>query len=98
MTDQSMRGFLSAMEAAGELQRVIRKVDPKFELGAVLALKDRGPAFLFESVAGSTMPVAANLLVSRDRFARAFGVTRASLDAHCLNALAQPVHRLGLAA
>jgi UbiD family decarboxylase len=91
MTDQSMRGFVAALEAAGELHRVTRKVDPKFELGAVLALKDRGPALLFESVAGSTMPVIGNLLVSRDRFARAFGVTRDALDAHCLNALAQPV-------
>jgi UbiD family decarboxylase len=91
MTDQSMRGFVAALEAAGELHRVTRKVDPKFELGAVLALKDRGPALLFESVAGSTMPVLGNLLVSRDRFARAFGVTREALDAHCLNALAQPV-------
>ena len=91
MTDQSMRGIIAELEAAGELHRVTRKVDPKFELGAVLALKDRGPALLFESVAGSTMPVAGNLLVSRDRFARAFGVTRDALDAHCLRALAQPV-------
>ena len=91
MTDQSMRGFLAALDAAGELHRVTRKVDPKFELGAVLALKDRGPALLFENVAGSTMPVAGNLLVSRDRFARAFGVTREALDAHCLKALAQPI-------
>ena len=52
MTDQSMRGFLAALEAAGELHRVTRKVDPKFELGAVLALKDRGPALLFENVGG----------------------------------------------
>ena len=91
MTDQSMRGFLAELDAAGELHRVTRKVDPKFELGAVLALKDRGPALLFENVAGSTMPVAGNLLVSRDRFARAFGVTREALDAHCLKALAQPI-------
>lgn len=91
MTDQSMRGFLCALEAAGELHRVSREVDPKFELGAVLALKDRGPALLFENVAGSTMPVAGNLLVSRDRFARAFGVPGDALDAHCLNALSAPV-------
>jgi 2,5-furandicarboxylate decarboxylase 1 len=89
MTDQSIRSFLRALDAAGELHRVTRKVDLKFELGAVLALKDRGPALLFENVAGGTMPVAGNLLVSRDRFARAFGVTREALDAHCLKALAQ---------
>jgi UbiD family decarboxylase len=91
MTDQSLRGFLEALEAAGELHRVGREVDPKFELGAVLALKDRGPALLFEKVAGYAMPVVGNLLVSRDRFARAFGVHRSELDAHCRNALARPI-------
>jgi UbiD family decarboxylase len=91
MTDQSMRGFLNAIEAAGELHRVTRSVDAKFELGAVLALKDRGPALLFEKVADYTMPVAGNVLVSRDRFARAFGVAPSELDAHCQKALAQPI-------
>ncbi len=91
MTDQSMRGFLSALDAAGELHRVTREVDPKFELGAVLALRDRGPALLFENVVAGTMPVVGNLLVSRDRFALALGVKREALDAHCLKALAEPV-------
>jgi UbiD family decarboxylase len=91
MTDQSMRGFLAALEAAGALHRVVRAVDAKFELGAVLAAKDRGAALLFENVAGASMPVVGNLLVSRERFALAFGVPREGLDAHCLRALSDPV-------
>jgi UbiD family decarboxylase len=91
MTDQSMRGFVAALEVAGELHRVTRSVDAKFELGAVLALKDRGPALLFEKVAGHAMPVAGNLLVSRARFASAFGIAPSELDAHCLKALTQPI-------
>ena len=87
MTDQSMRSFIAALDAAGELHRVTRNVDPKFELGAVLALKDRGPAFLFENVGKGMMPVVGNLLTTRDRFALAFGVKREELDALCLKSL-----------
>ncbi|GAH39719.1 unnamed protein product, partial [marine sediment metagenome] len=46
MTDQSMRGLIAALDSRGDLHRVTRNVDPKFELGAVLALRDRGPAQL----------------------------------------------------
>jgi UbiD family decarboxylase len=84
-TDQSLRGFLSALEASGDLHRVKRPVDLRFELAAVLALRERGPAQLFER-AGS-MPVVGNLLSSRERFARALGVARSDLHLRCLDAL-----------
>ena len=87
---QGIRGFLSALDEAGALHRVTRAVDPKFELGAVMALKDRGPALLFENVGGS-IPVAGNLLTSRDRFALGLGVARQELDALCLNSLSHPI-------
>jgi UbiD family decarboxylase len=54
MTDRSMRGFVSALGTCGDLHRVTRPVDLRFELGAVLALRDRGPAMLFEK--GTTGP------------------------------------------
>ncbi len=78
MTDQSMRGFLASLEQSGDLQRVERQVDPRFELGVVLSLSDRGPALLFERVGSGTMPVVGNILTSRERFARALGVERAA--------------------
>lgn len=74
MTDQSMRGFLAGLDRSGALHRVTRSVDPRFELGAVLALRDRGPAILFENVTGGAMPVVGNILSTRARFAEALGV------------------------
>lgn len=91
MTDQSMRGLIAALDAAGELYRVTRPVDPRFELGAVLSLRDRGPAMLFERPADSAIPVIGNLLTSRSRFAQALGVATDELDARCLRALTHPV-------
>lgn len=91
MTDQSMRGFMGALEQTGELHRVKRPVDPRFELGAVLALKDRGPGLLFEKVDGHAMPVVGNLLSTRARFADALGVAPGELDAAMQTALARPI-------
>ena len=89
--DQSMRGFLAALEEDGELHRVGRVVDPRFELASVLSLRDDGAAQLFENVQGSAMPVVGNLYNHRSRFARALAIEEADLDAHCLAALRQPV-------
>lgn len=91
MADQSMRGFLQVLEARGDLYRVEREVDPRFELGAVLAVRDRGPALLFENVSAGTMPVVGNILTSRPRFAVALGVAPRDLDAFCLEALRKPI-------
>jgi len=86
-----MRGHLAALESCGELQRVRRPVDPRFEIAAVLSLRDRGPAQLLERVANHSMPLVANLLNSRERIARALGIARAELHELCLCALRNPV-------
>lgn len=91
MRKQSLRAFLSDLEQTGELHRVRRAVDPKFELGAVLDLRRSGPAQRFETVAGSEFPVVGNVLNSRDRIARAFGVPRSELQDFMLHALRSPV-------
>ena len=91
MADQSMRGLIAALEVMGELHRVKRRVDPRFELGAVLSLRDRGPAVLFEHPGVSGIPVIGNLLTTRKRFARGLAIEPEKLDAHCLQALANPV-------
>jgi UbiD family decarboxylase len=85
--DQSFRGFLAALQQRGEVQRIQREVDPRFELASVLMLRDKGPAQVFENVAGYDMPVIAHVLNSRTRFADALGVTRADLEARLQNAL-----------
>jgi 2,5-furandicarboxylate decarboxylase 1 len=82
MIDQSMRAFLSRLEMSGALHRVKRPTDPKFEIGAVLALRDRGPAILFEQT--GSLPVVGNLLVSRERFALGLNVhPRSSMISAC---------------
>ena len=91
MSDQSLRGLMTALDAAGDLHRIRRSVDPVFELGAVLAARDRGPALLFERPGSSSIPVIGNLLSSRARFATGLGTTPEGLDALCLKALANPI-------
>jgi UbiD family decarboxylase len=91
MTDQSMRGFLAALEASGDLHRVTRSVDARFEVASVLSLREHGPAQLFERVGNHAMPVVGNLLNSRARFARAFGVARDELHGFCVAALRDPL-------
>ena len=86
-----MRGFLAALKACGELHRVRRPVDLRFELAAVLSLRERGPAQLFERVDNHSMPVVANLLTSRERLARALGIACDVLHAFCLAALRNPI-------
>ncbi len=86
-----MRGFLAALEAGGDLHRVKRPVDPRFEIASVLWLRERGPAQLFERVGNHAMPVVANLLNSRERIARALGVARHDLHEFCLSALRHPI-------
>jgi 2,5-furandicarboxylate decarboxylase 1 len=71
---QSIRPFLAALEDEGALVRVPKPVDLEFELSAFLSAADAGPALLFESVAGSPLRVAGNLLNSRDRIAMALGI------------------------
>jgi UbiD family decarboxylase len=84
-----MRGLLSLLDTSGALHRVKRRTDPKFEIGAVLALKDRGPAILFEQT--GSLPVVGNLLVSRERFALGLNVEPDKLDDLCIRALSQPI-------
>ena len=90
MAEQSLRGMIAALDASGQLHRVTRRVDPRFELGAVLSLRDRGPALLFENVGDGAMPVIGNVLNSRARFALALGATEKDLDDRCREALTRP--------
>jgi 2,5-furandicarboxylate decarboxylase 1 len=91
MRDQSLRSVIAAFEAAGQLRRVSEPVSLRYELSALLASSDGGPALLFESVDGTQMPVVGNLLVSRERIAAALGTTVAGIQELMLEALATPV-------
>ena len=87
----SLRQFLDELESVGALHRVTRRVDPEFEIGAILALRDAGPAQLFENVDGPGLSVVGNVLNSRSRFALAFGIAPGALDEYCAKAVASPI-------
>jgi UbiD family decarboxylase len=86
-----MRGLLDRLEAAGELHRIKRAVDPRFEIAAVLSLRRDGPAQLFECVGNGAMPVVGNMLNSRQRIAAALHIAHGDLHARCLAALHNPI-------
>jgi len=91
MLDQSLRSVLAAFEDAGELRRVCEPVSLRYELSAMLAASDGGPALLFESVDGSQLPVLGNLLATRTRIAAALETTVDRIQQRMLAALASPI-------
>jgi UbiD family decarboxylase len=87
VSSQSLRATLADFERTGDLHYVDRAIDPRYELGAVLALRGPGPTQFFRSVLGYQMPVVGNLLNTRDKIARGLGVEPDQVQAACLAAL-----------
>lgn len=71
MPFSDLREFVDELDKQGELGRVRKEVDPKFELGALCkTAHDRGrKALYFEKVGGSSMPVVTELLATFKRIA-----------------------------
>src|SRR5512142_3168070 len=82
MAIRDLRGFLAELDAAGELQRVDAEVDPELEIACITdrqsKLPNGGKALLFESVKGSSHPLATNLFGSPLRMALALQVENLS--------------------
>ena len=76
MAYQSLREFIERLESAGRLVRVSAKVSRHLEITEIHTrlLAEQGPAVLFENVAGSNMPVLANLFGTVERVA--WGMSR----------------------
>lgn len=87
MTDQSLRDTLNKLEQHGLLHKVNKSIDSKFEIAAVLGLRDKGQAQLFQQVNGYQMPVVGNVFNSRERFAIGLDIETKDLDTVCLAAL-----------
>jgi 2,5-furandicarboxylate decarboxylase 1 len=68
------RNFLDYLEEIGELVRVKKTVNPRFELAAVVSKFEGKQAVLFEKVEGSKMTVVCNVLGTRNRFCLGLGV------------------------
>lgn len=65
----SFSDFLKALEGADQLVRIKKSVDPQFELAGIVSKMDKGKTVIFESVKGSNIKVAANVLGTRYRIA-----------------------------
>ena len=77
MAFTDLRGFIRALEKAGELKRVGLEVDPYLEITefADRSVKSKGPALLFENPKGSKFPVLINAFASTRRMEMALGVS-----------------------
>ena len=82
MAFTDLREFIAAIERKGWLTRVKAPVDPALEITEITDRLSKstthpagpgGPALLFESVKGSTMPVAINLFGTKPRMELALG-------------------------
>lgn len=67
-TRADFRGFIALLEHAGELQRIKKEVDAKFELAAVSAKLDGKKAALFSKVRNCKFSVASNVCGTPERF------------------------------
>jgi 4-hydroxy-3-polyprenylbenzoate decarboxylase len=77
---RTMREYLDAIDAIGELRRVRAEVDPELEITEITDRASKGSAanvaLLFERVRGSELPAAINLFGSERRMALALGAER----------------------
>jgi len=78
-------------ELSGELVRIRKEVDPKYELCGITKKMDGGPAILFENVKGYTTQVMTGLVCNRNRVAKLLGTTATELPLTFLNAIKNPI-------
>ena len=74
---KDLRDFMKALEKDGDLLRVREEVDPRLEITEVLdrAVKEGGPAVLFEKVKGYSVPVLGNVMGTHRRMLKALGIS-----------------------
>lgn len=75
MSYKDLRGFLTLLEASGELKRIQYPADPYLEITEICdrTLKQKGPALLFETPKNSTTPLLGNLFGTSHRVALGMG-------------------------
>jgi 4-hydroxy-3-polyprenylbenzoate decarboxylase len=77
MQYRDLREFIHHLEQIGELKRIKESVSPDLEMTTIcdMALKNGGPALLFENPTDYKMPVLGNLFGTVSRIALAMGKT-----------------------
>ncbi|MBX3413379.1 MAG: UbiD family decarboxylase [Pirellulales bacterium] len=76
MSYSSLADFVEELERDGLLLRIRAEVDADLEIAEITQriARERGPALLFERVAGQRLPVLTNLLAGSERLIQALGV------------------------
>lgn len=87
----SLRECIARLEKHGDLVRVRREVDRRFELSAVAKKLDGGPAVMFENVRGFSMPVLLGTDGTKDRVAQNLGITPPQLIERFSRAIGEPI-------
>jgi len=77
---RDLRGFVDALEKAGELKRIDTPVDPRFEITEICdrTLRKGGPALLFNNPSNSKIRLLGNLFGTERRVAMGMGQESAS--------------------
>jgi len=78
---ESFRELMAWVDARGDLVRVTREVNPRFELSAVMRQMQKGPnkAIIFSQVTGTKIPVVTNVFGFRHTVSAALGVKEIDL-------------------
>lgn len=90
MKGQMLRAVLRYLERQGKLKKCSEKVEPQFELGAVLSYYNNEQPVLFTNVAGSRIPVAGGLYGNRDLIYELMETTCEERILKLMNAIARP--------
>jgi 2,5-furandicarboxylate decarboxylase 1 len=78
-----LRSFAAQLEEQGELVRISKEVEPRFELPALLQQLDQsGKAFIFDKIRGARFPLIGGLLNSTQRLGQAIGNDTSELYDH----------------
>ncbi len=92
MAYRDLKEFIARLKEAGELKEISRPVDPRLEITEIAdrAVKRGGPALLFTSVIGHSMPVLINAFASRRRMEMALETEDIDAIAAEIDALLTP--------
>jgi 2,5-furandicarboxylate decarboxylase 1 len=88
---QSVRAYLSDLDARGWLLAIGEPVAPRFEVSAHLCNAGKGPALRFDRILGSELKVFGNLLCTRERIALGLDAPLEGVQRKLVQAIRRPV-------
>ena len=83
MSFRTLGEFIAFCEAKGDVKRITREVDWKYEVTEIgwREAREQGPLLVFENVRGAKFPLAVNVLAATRRIEWALGRTSRAVGA-----------------